>query len=206
MLCKQISDSGVAALAEKLPISLQQLNLNFLCYSRISDAGVAALAEKLPIILQQLQLDFMLCNQISNAAQSATGSLESLCAWAVAAELGAAPVLEKEEEGEMGKPSHESPRARPAAPTVPWRGQTPTPDRSAPSPGAPQTIHSTTKVAETSSDTVLAEGHANETDVGSLDFAHRFAGNVLSKVPSSFGGYIKFQAVQGREGRTLAEQ
>ncbi|CAE8617631.1 unnamed protein product, partial [Polarella glacialis] len=154
--CEQISDAGVAALAEKLPIGLQQLQLNFNHSSQISDAGVAALAEKLPINLQQLQLYFFRCSQISKAARSATGSLESLRAWAAAAE------------------------ARPAAPAAPWRGQTPIVALPAPSPAAPQTRH----IAETSSDTVLAEGFADETDVGSLEFAYHCG--AMSAVPSLF--------------------
>ncbi|CAE8708184.1 unnamed protein product [Polarella glacialis] len=184
--CSQISDAGVAALAAKLPIGLQQLQLNFLSCAQISDAGAAVLAEQLPIGLQQRQLDLRSCSQISDAVQSATGSLESLRAWAAAGELGAAPVLEKGKEGKMGKPSHESPRARPAALAAPWRGQTPSPALPAPSPAAPQTTHITAEVAETSSDTVLAEGLADETDVDSLDFAYRFDGHVMSKVPSLF--------------------
>ncbi|CAE8689897.1 unnamed protein product [Polarella glacialis] len=202
--CEQISDAGVAALAEKLPIGLQQLQLNFNHSSQISDAGVAALAEKLPINLQQLQLYFFRCSQISKAARSATGSLESLRAWAAAAECGAAPDIERRlssgaegeessegwqdkdeageegEEGEMGKPCPESPRARPAAPAAPWRGQTPIVALPAPSPAAPQTRH----IAETSSDTVLAEGFADETDVGSLEFAYHCG--AMSAVPSLF--------------------
>ncbi|CAE8619549.1 unnamed protein product [Polarella glacialis] len=208
--CQQISDAGVAALAEKLPISLQDLQLDFNFCSQISDAGVAALAEKLPISLQDLQLSFDGCSQISDAVAQAAGSLESLRAWAAASELGAAPDLEMRlssgeetaeglqekdeegeegEEGEIGKPSHESRRARPAAPAAPWRGQPPTLALPAPSPAAPQTRHSTAKNAETSSDTVLAEGLADETDVGSLDFAYRFDSKVLSKVPSLFGTF-----------------
>ncbi|CAE8608646.1 unnamed protein product [Polarella glacialis] len=204
-LCKQISDAGVAALAEKLPISLQDLQLRF-ARCEISDAGVAALAEKLPISLRQLQLGFRGC-LISDAATQAARSLESLRAWAAASELGAAPDLEMRlssgeetaeglqekdeegeegEEGEIGKPSHESRRARPAAPAAPWRGQPPTLALPAPSPAAPQTRHSTAKNAETSSDTVLAEGLADETDVGSLDFAYHFDNSALSKVPSLF--------------------
>ncbi|CAE8590485.1 unnamed protein product [Polarella glacialis] len=203
--CPQISDAGVAALAGRLSISLQQLQLNFYFCEQISDAGVAALAEKLPIGLQQLHLDFSCCPQISRAARQAAGSLESLRAWArPSRELGAAPDLEMRlssgeetaeglqekdeegEEGEIGKPSHESRRARPAAPAAPWRGQPPTLALPAPSPAAPQTRHSTAKNAETSSDTVLAEGLADETDVGSLDFAHHFNDSALSKVPSLF--------------------
>ncbi|CAE8736089.1 unnamed protein product, partial [Polarella glacialis] len=217
--CHQISDAGVAALAEKLPISLQQLQLSFKmqfvsveisCFSQISDAGVAALSEKLPISLHQLQLDFGGCQQISDAVRQAAGSLESLRAWAAASELGAAPDLEMRlssgeetaeglqekdeegeegEEGEIGKPSHESRRARPAAPAAPWRGQPPTLALPAPSPATPQTRHSTAKNAETSSDTVLAEGLADETDVGSLDFAYHFDSSALSKVPSLFGTF-----------------
>ncbi|CAE8723893.1 unnamed protein product, partial [Polarella glacialis] len=205
--CQQISDAGVAALAEKLPISLQDLQLEFWGCEQISDAGVAALAEKLPISLQQLQLCFEHCKQISDAVTQAAGSLESLRAWAAASELGAAPDLEMRlssgeetaeglqekdeegeegEEGEIGKPSHESRRARPAAPAAPWRGQPPTLALPAPSPAAPQTRHSTAKNAETSSDTVLAEGLADETDVGSLDFAYHFNDSATSKVPSLF--------------------
>ncbi|CAE8602841.1 unnamed protein product, partial [Polarella glacialis] len=205
--CKQISDAGVAALAEKLPISLQDLQLVFYDCQQISDAGVAALAEKLPISLQDLHLNLKGCKQISDAVTQAAGSLESLRAWAAASELGAAPDLEirlssgeetaeglqekdeegeEGEEGEIGKPSHESRRARPAAPAAPWRGQPPTLALPAPSPAAPQTRHNTSKNAETSSDTVLAEGLADETDVGSLDFAYRFVSKVLSKVPSLF--------------------
>ncbi|CAE8603749.1 unnamed protein product [Polarella glacialis] len=208
--CEKVSDAGVAALAEKLPISLQDLQLDFNFCSQISDAGVAALAEKLPISLQDLQLSFAHCSQISDAVAQAAGSLESLRAWAAASELGAAPDLEMRlssgeetaeglqekdeegeegEEGEIGKPSHESRRARPAAPAAPWRGQPPTLALPAPSPAAPQTRHSTAKNAETSSDTVLAEGLADETDVGSLDFAYRFDSKVLSKVPSLFGTF-----------------
>ncbi|CAE8627837.1 unnamed protein product [Polarella glacialis] len=208
--CNQISDAGVAALAEKLPISLHQLQLDFRRCEQISDAGVAALAEKLPISLQDLHLNLEYCEEISDAVTQAAGSLESLRAWAAASELGAAPDLEMRlssgeetaeglqekdeegeegEEGEIGKPSHESRRARPAAPAAPWRGQPPTLALPAPSPAAPQTRHSTAKNAETSSDTVLAEGLADETDVGSLDFAYRFDSNVLSKVPSLFGTF-----------------
>ncbi|CAE8608647.1 unnamed protein product, partial [Polarella glacialis] len=69
--CKQISDAGVDALAEGLPISLQQLQLDFRSCEQISDAGVAALAEKLPISLQDLQLDFSYCSQISDAGVAA---------------------------------------------------------------------------------------------------------------------------------------
>ncbi|CAE8639750.1 unnamed protein product [Polarella glacialis] len=69
--CEQISDAGVAALAEKLPIGLQQLQLDFSGCEQISDAAVAALAEKLPISLHQLQLDFGGCQQISDAGVAA---------------------------------------------------------------------------------------------------------------------------------------
>ncbi|CAE8630984.1 unnamed protein product [Polarella glacialis] len=69
--CSQISDAGVAALADKLPISLQMLEVNFSQCSRISDAGVAALAEKLPISLQQHHLNFSGCSQISDAGVAA---------------------------------------------------------------------------------------------------------------------------------------
>ncbi|CAE8589670.1 unnamed protein product [Polarella glacialis] len=171
--CNQISDAGVAALAEKLPISLHQLQLDFRRCEQISDAGVAALAEKLPISLQDLHLNLEYCEEISDAVTQAAGSLESLRAWAAASELGAAPDLEMR-------------LTRPAAPAAPWRGQPPTLALPAPSPAAPQTRHSTAKNAETSSDTVLAEGLADETDVGSLDFAHHFNDSALSKVPSLF--------------------
>ncbi|CAE8596818.1 unnamed protein product, partial [Polarella glacialis] len=203
--CEQISDAGVAALAEKLPISLQDLQLNFSGCPQISDAGVmpagSAISRQLSISLQQLQLSFAYCSQISVAVTRAAGSLESLRAWAAASELGAAPDLEmrfssgeetaeglqeEDEEGEEGEESHESRRARPAAPAAPWRGQPPTLALPAPSPAAPQTRHSTAKNAETSSDTVLAEGLADETDVGSFDFAYHFDSSALSKVPSLF--------------------
>ncbi|CAE8596983.1 unnamed protein product, partial [Polarella glacialis] len=199
---QQINDAGVAALAGKLPISLQQRKLSFAMCQQISDAGVAALAEKLPIGLQQRALNFYACEQISKAAEQAAGSIESLRVWAAATELGAAPDLERRrssgeegseglqekaeegeegEEAEIGKPSHESPRARPTAPAAPGRSQTPTLALPAPRPAALQTTHSTAEVADTSSDTVLAAGHADETDVGSLDFAYQFDGNALSK-------------------------
>ncbi|CAE8611543.1 unnamed protein product [Polarella glacialis] len=63
-----VAISSLTALAEKLPISLQQLRLDFNGCRQIINAGVPALAEKLPISLQQLELKFRDCSQISNAS------------------------------------------------------------------------------------------------------------------------------------------
>ncbi|CAE8652847.1 unnamed protein product, partial [Polarella glacialis] len=65
------SDADLAALAASLPISLQQLQLDFTKCRLISDAGLAALAANLPNSLQQLQLNFTGCQKISDAGLAA---------------------------------------------------------------------------------------------------------------------------------------
>ena len=56
MGCKEIADSGVTALAGKLPATLRSLNLNFTVCEAITGSGVAALADKIPSTLQLLKL------------------------------------------------------------------------------------------------------------------------------------------------------
>ncbi|CAE8590482.1 unnamed protein product [Polarella glacialis] len=167
--CTQISDAGVAALAEKLPTSLQLLSLNFYMCLRISDAGVAALANKLPVSLEQVKLNFDRFSQISDAAQRATGSLESLRAWAAAAEF---------------------------APAAPWQGRTPTPALPAPSPAAPQATPSPLQAplvcwAVCSELPVLAEEYADssfETLCSALQCA-----TTLEKLSLDFSSWLQIQ-------------
>ena len=60
LLCRLITDAGLAALALKLPGALQQLRLNMDTCEQVDDDGVATLAVKLPYTLQTRLLLFLL--------------------------------------------------------------------------------------------------------------------------------------------------
>ncbi|CAE8656289.1 unnamed protein product, partial [Polarella glacialis] len=189
--CEQLTDAAVAAVANKLPSGLQQLHLDFSHFeqltdaavvalqldfsfcSQVTDACVAAVADKLPSDLQKLQLAFLNCEHVTKAARLAVDDGHaSLCAWAAA--------RVEEEEAPEGRAAVE--------PAAPWRGQEVTPAAPAPHttpPAAPHTTRSAEKEAATNADGIFTEGHADDTDVGKLEFAHRFNSDLLSKLPSS---------------------
>lgn len=69
--CVELGDSGLAALAQSLPRTLQSLSLNLNCCFRLGDAGLAALAQSLPRELRELRLSLGRCTKLGSEGVSA---------------------------------------------------------------------------------------------------------------------------------------
>ena len=114
---KLLTDAGMAALGQKLPATLQQLQLVFGGCELLTDAGLAALGQKLPATLQQLQLNFEECELLTDAGRQATRSATELALWA-SSFAGAAtePATPAEPTVEPAAPAEPVKRAAPAEP------------------------------------------------------------------------------------------
>mmetsp|Transcript_41312 Transcript_41312/g.73279 ORF Transcript_41312/g.73279 Transcript_41312/m.73279 type:complete len:142 (+) Transcript_41312:3-428(+) len=64
----QVSDRGLASLAQGLPPTLRHLSVRASSCKGVGDSGAAALANALPRGLETLQVDLSWCHQVSNAA------------------------------------------------------------------------------------------------------------------------------------------